>query len=892
MPHVHHLLRSRRLSFVAAPLALLVAATAGAVDPPSITTALPGGQVGPIQRAPQPPGLPVTAPYPVADWWFSMIFKYSALGTVVPQGNQINPLPFNISPGFAGLALYCPYAKPATSTVACGGGSTSCPGFEAIVPQTFSPEAMPGLAATNNAGFQWPTDPPVTVRGWSRWSVTFDMTDANGQHTLRATTARGSPYVWVEYPDTTTSSDYPIPQVQFNDASDQIFGTAKQACQVWTGASNYTAFVSTSNGTTASDPMPNVAVVSVNGRTYALLGPSGSHWEWISFVPAPYWSMTFYCQNAGNQPYTVVCAMPANLDALIAASSTTRQAAVNLLLGAAPYRPANESSTSATSVAFTYSPSGGGSNVTGTFSFETLVDIRTGATAPAEQPALFALFPHQQAALTTTSALLSPDMTYTSAKGFALATAEPRGGFGATPAPDAGQMRLASGRSFTLGYSLPSIPPVVTPASAFSGSIAQLQTYLQSDLVKYSLPLGIDTYNWGKQLTRVANNYLIAKAVNDPTESNWLDLMRTPLSQWFTAVVGGKPKPIPTTPQEGGGVFYFDDTWGTLIGYPASFGSNDYLNDHHFHYGYFLRAAAVLGAADPAWLAIYKDYVTLLARDIAADPGDSATVGGVATSFAPLNYFDPYSGHGNAAGVQQYANGINQESSSEAVNAWYGMLLWADLIQDSDMLARAAFMYCSETDAARRYWFQEDSQVAGTNPVTNATLANIFDNVYQYGGFQTGPQYLHIINWLPFGGGAQYLAKNVPYAAKNYQALLTAFGSTNWTSYADLIWMYRRISDQGDAQSQFNATITGDGSSFTCDSGNTLSMTYWWIWSSVPGSNVPGDLDGDGAVGNADLGALLGDWGTCGAPCPSDLNGDGAVDGVDLGLLLSLWTKR
>lgn len=52
----------------------------------------------------------------------------------------------------------------------------------------------------------------------------------------------------------------------------------------------------------------------------------------------------------------------------------------------------------------------------------------------------------------------------------------------------------------------------------------------------------------------------------------------------------------------------------------------------------------------------------------------------------------------------------------------------------------------------------------------------------------------------------------------------------------------------------------------------------------------PGDLDGDGTVGGADLGRLLGQWGPCGAgQCSADLDGSGAVDGVDLGRLLGAW---
>ncbi len=47
-----------------------------------------------------------------------------------------------------------------------------------------------------------------------------------------------------------------------------------------------------------------------------------------------------------------------------------------------------------------------------------------------------------------------------------------------------------------------------------------------------------------------------------------------------------------------------------------------------------------------------------------------------------------------------------------------------------------------------------------------------------------------------------------------------------------------------------------------------------------------GDLNSDGNVDGADLGALLGAWGS---PGPADLNNDGNVDGADLGALLGVW---
>ena len=48
----------------------------------------------------------------------------------------------------------------------------------------------------------------------------------------------------------------------------------------------------------------------------------------------------------------------------------------------------------------------------------------------------------------------------------------------------------------------------------------------------------------------------------------------------------------------------------------------------------------------------------------------------------------------------------------------------------------------------------------------------------------------------------------------------------------------------------------------------------------------PADLNADGVVDGADLGALLGAWGASGA---TDLTGDGVTDGADLGVLLGAW---
>lgn len=58
--------------------------------------------------------------------------------------------------------------------------------------------------------------------------------------------------------------------------------------------------------------------------------------------------------------------------------------------------------------------------------------------------------------------------------------------------------------------------------------------------------------------------------------------------------------------------------------------------------------------------------------------------------------------------------------------------------------------------------------------------------------------------------------------------------------------------------------------------------------SGLAGTSVTGDLDGDGAVGGADLSLLLGAWGASGGV--GDIDGSGTVDAADLSILLGAWT--
>lgn len=65
-----------------------------------------------------------------------------------------------------------------------------------------------------------------------------------------------------------------------------------------------------------------------------------------------------------------------------------------------------------------------------------------------------------------------------------------------------------------------------------------------------------------------------------------------------------------------------------------------------------------------------------------------------------------------------------------------------------------------------------------------------------------------------------------------------------------------------------------------------VGRTFASVAPQAPVAPTPGDLNGDGVVDGADLGIMLGNWGSAGA---GDLDGNGVVDGADLGALLGLW---
>lgn len=179
----------------------------------------------------------------------------------------------------------------------------------------------------------------------------------------------------------------------------------------------------------------------------------------------------------------------------------------------------------------------------------------------------------------------------------------------------------------------------------------------------------------------------------------------------------------------------------------ADFGSPLY-SDHHFHYGYFIHAAAVIAHVDKSfggtWGKDNKDWVNGLIRDVANPSGED--------SYFPVSrYFDWYSGHSWAKGLFASADGKDQESSSEDYNFAYGMKLWGRVIDDKSMESRGDLMLAVMKRSLGSYFYmQNENTVQPSQFIGNKVPGITFENkLHHTTYFGSNLEYIQGIHMLP-----------------------------------------------------------------------------------------------------------------------------------------------
>ncbi|HEY2515176.1 MAG TPA: glycosyl hydrolase [Polyangiaceae bacterium] len=370
-----------------------------------------------------------------------------------------------------------------------------------------------------------------------------------------------------------------------------------------------------------------------------------------------------------------------------------------------------------------------------------------------------------------------------------------------------GPMRLLAAKSFDVERPFHGVLPALPAVDEDRG---QIEGYLHDEAGAGNLfPAGLDgvkdTYWDGKSLGKVATMAWIAHAQGDAgTQAHLVDALARELEDWFD----GQP------PNR----FYYDDRWKTLIGFPAGYQSNTELNDHHFHYGYFVWAAATVAALEPKRDVVgrWGAFVKMLVDDVAnADDGD--------TRFPRLRYFDPYAGHSWASGPSMFDHGNNEESSSEDMNFAAALVLWGTIAGDTKVRDLGAFLYETLASAIDAYWLDLDHDVFPA--AYKHSVAGIVwgDGAVYDTWWDRNPVYVHGINALPFTGASLYLGRRPDAVRANYDRLLTENrGPVH--QWRDVLWMYLALGDPARA-----VTLADDDHAFDPEFGSSWAAAFSWI---------------------------------------------------------------
>lgn len=222
----------------------------------------------------------------------------------------------------------------------------------------------------------------------------------------------------------------------------------------------------------------------------------------------------------------------------------------------------------------------------------------------------------------------------------------------------------------------------------------------------------------------------------------------------------------------------YDSVWKGVVstaGYDgdlnADFGNTAY-NDHHFHYGYFIQAAAIIGSLDPTWLAQNKDWVNMLVRDAGNSIEDDPY-------FPFSRSFDWFNGHSWAKGLFESFDGKDQESTSEDTMFAYAVKMWGKTTGDASMEARGNMMLAILRRSLNNYFLMQSNNTNQpsnfiANKVTGILFENKVDHTTYFGNNLEYIQGIHMLPLLPNSG----YTRQQQFVAEEWQAIFAANAST------------------------------------------------------------------------------------------------------------------
>lgn len=427
------------------------------------------------------------------------------------------------------------------------------------------------------------------------------------------------------------------------------------------------------------------------------------------------------------------------------------------------------------------------------FAVET--DVKEGT----ETNVLIGLLPHQWDHLANDSAL-PQEYTYNSVRG---------------------DLKTLDGNGFVVENTfhgiLPTLPYLNNYSEGFSLSALNEKVKLMEN---DQLAIWTDSYNEGQVMNRLIQTARIANEMGNTESLNKiLATIKERLEDWLTA--------------EGGEVaflFYYNTDWTTMIGYPAGHGQDSNINDHHFHWGYFIHAAAFLEQFESGWSEEWGAMINLLIRD-AASPSRTDEL------FPFLRNFSPYAGHSWANGMAAFPQGNDQESTSESMQFNSSLIHWGTITGDDEIRDLGIYLYTTEQSAVEEYWFDTKERIFPDNQYS--LVSRVWGNAYDNGTFFTDDiAASYGIELYPIHGGSMYLGHDFPYAEKLWAEIEANTGilsnEANDNLWHDIMYQYLAFTDPEKAITLYNSNQERN-----LKFGVSDAQTYYWIHA----MNASGQVD-------------------------------------------------
>ncbi|MCB2408848.1 glycosyl hydrolase [Hymenobacter lucidus] len=375
-----------------------------------------------------------------------------------------------------------------------------------------------------------------------------------------------------------------------------------------------------------------------------------------------------------------------------------------------------------------------------------------------------------------------------------------------------GQLKMLAGNTFSTAYTFHGVLPTLPYLDNYSAGFSPVKL---NDKVKALQNNGLaewtDSYNEGQEMNKLIQTARIAdEAGNVEARNKILATIKTRLEDWLSVEGGEKAF-----------LFYYDTKWSALLGYPAGHHQDDNLNDHHFHWGYFIHAAAFVEQYQPGWASQWSEMVNMLIRD-AANPSRTDT------KFPFLRNFDPYAGHAWADGFASFPQGNNQESTSESMQFNSSLIHWGAITNNKATRDLGIYLYATEQAAIEEYWFDVNDRTFQPDYAYSVT-GRVWGAGYDAGTFWTPDiRAVYGIQLYPMHGGSLYLGLNKPYVQKLWTEITQNTGilqnEANPNTWHDLLWEYLAFIDPVKAIQLYDSYPNR-----SIKFGVSDAQTYYWL---------------------------------------------------------------